>query len=76
MREERIICCCCTHTDDLETQKANAVRLVRPRGEGTNHLGHFLLANLLLPDIQKAPEGSLKRVVIVGSITGAPCAAR
>ncbi|KAK9831373.1 hypothetical protein WJX81_006789 [Elliptochloris bilobata] len=37
---------------------------------GTNHLGHFLLANLLLPDIQKAPEGSLKRVIIVGSITG------
>lgn len=41
-------------------------------GAGTNHLGHFLLANLLLPDIQKAPEGSLKRVIIVGSITGAP----
>ncbi len=43
---------------------------------GTNHLGHFLLANLLLEDIQKAPEGSLKRVIIVGSITGGlrgPC---
>ena len=39
---------------------------------GTNHLGHFLLANLLLEDIQKAPEGSLKRVIIVGSITGGP----
>ena len=37
----------------------------------TNHLGHFLLTNLLLEDIQKAPEDSLKRVVIVGSITGA-----
>jgi len=36
----------------------------------TNHLGHFLLTNLLLEDIQKAPEDSLKRVVIVGSITG------
>ena len=37
----------------------------------TNHLGHFLLTNLLLEDIQNAPEDSLKRVVIVGSITGA-----
>lgn len=36
----------------------------------TNHLGHFLLTNLLLEDIQGAPEDSLKRVVIVGSITG------
>ncbi len=38
----------------------------------TNHLGHFLLTNLLLPDIQEAPADSLKRVIIVGSITGAP----
>eukprot|EP00884_Botryococcus_braunii_P012818 jgi/Botrbrau1/21537/Bobra.174_2s0040.1 len=37
---------------------------------GTNHLGHFLLMNLLLPDLESAPDGSLKRVVIVGSITG------
>ena len=36
----------------------------------TNHLGHFLLTNLLLEDIKGAPEDSLKRVVIVGSITG------
>ena len=36
----------------------------------TNHLGHFLLTNLLLEDIQNAPKDSLKRVVIVGSITG------
>lgn len=34
---------------------------------GVNHLGHFLLANLLLPDMQKA-RGA--RCVIVGSITG------
>ncbi len=37
---------------------------------GTNHLGHFLLANLLLEDLQKAPNGQ-PRCVIVGSITGA-----
>ena len=48
---------------------------MRCEGAGTNHLGHFLLANLLLPEIQKAPEGSLKRVIIVGSITGAPSVA-
>jgi NAD(P)-dependent dehydrogenase (short-subunit alcohol dehydrogenase family) len=24
---------------------------------GTNHLGHFLLMNMLMPDLQKAPEG-------------------
>ena len=36
----------------------------------TNHLGHFLLTNLLLEDIQAAPQDSLKRVIIVGSITG------
>ena len=48
------------------------MRVVRVESAGTNHLGHFLLANLLLPEIQKAPEGSLKRVIIVGSITGAP----
>ena len=38
----------------------------------TNHLGHFLLTNLLLEDIQSAPADSLKRVIIVGSITGQP----
>ena len=37
----------------------------------TNHLGHFLLTNLLLEDIQAAPADSVKRVIIVGSITGA-----
>ena len=34
---------------------------------GVNHLGHFLLAQLLIPDMQKA-KGA--RCVIVGSITG------
>merc|ERR1712086_1079482 len=34
---------------------------------GVNHLGHFLLVNLLLDDMKKS-KGS--RVVIVGSITG------
>jgi len=34
---------------------------------GVNHLGHFLLVNLLLSDMKKAKEA---RVCIVGSITG------
>jgi protochlorophyllide reductase len=32
-----------------------------------NHLGHFLLANELLPDLEKSDH---KRLIIVGSITG------
>uniref|UniRef100_A0A0D6QZD6 NADPH-protochlorophyllide oxidoreductase n=1 Tax=Araucaria cunninghamii TaxID=56994 RepID=A0A0D6QZD6_ARACU len=36
---------------------------------GTNHLGHFLLARLLLEDMKKSDFNS-KRVIIVGSITG------
>ena len=35
--------------------------------KGVNHLGHFLLVNLLLNDMQKAKQA---RVCIVGSITG------
>eukprot|EP00246_Nothoceros_aenigmaticus_P003484 TRINITY_DN14649_c0_g1_i1.p1 TRINITY_DN14649_c0_g1~~TRINITY_DN14649_c0_g1_i1.p1 ORF type:complete len:395 (+),score=67.14 TRINITY_DN14649_c0_g1_i1:141-1325(+) len=35
----------------------------------TNHLGHFLLARLLLEDLEKA-ESDSKRLIIVGSITG------
>ena len=34
---------------------------------GVNHLGHFLLVNLLLKDMQKSKDA---RVCIVGSITG------
>jgi protochlorophyllide reductase len=37
---------------------------------GTNHLGHFLLANLLLEDIQHKENNNQRRVIIVGSITG------
>lgn len=37
---------------------------------GTNHLGHFLLANLLLEDIQHKKNNTNRRVIIVGSITG------
>ncbi|KAK1266292.1 hypothetical protein QJS04_geneDACA000520 [Acorus gramineus] len=36
---------------------------------GINHLGHFLLARLLLDDLNKSDYPS-KRLVIVGSITG------
>lgn len=36
----------------------------------TNHLGHFLLCNLMLEDLKSAPNGAPK-MVIVGSITGA-----
>ncbi|WVZ00897.1 hypothetical protein V8G54_026966 [Vigna mungo] len=36
---------------------------------GTNHLGHFLLARLLLEDLQNSDYPS-KRLIIVGSITG------
>ena len=35
---------------------------------GVNHLSHFLLANLLLEDLQKSPGGK-PRCVIVGSGT-------
>lgn len=35
----------------------------------TNHLGHFLLANLLLDDLAKSTNPN-KRMVIVGSVTG------
>ena len=41
---------------------------------GTNHLGHFLLCNLLLEDLENAPaanrQSARPRMVIVGSITG------
>jgi len=36
---------------------------------GTNHLGHFLLANTLLEDLKKNPSKD-KRLIIVGSVTG------
>ncbi|MGF1492490.1 MAG: protochlorophyllide reductase [Microcoleaceae cyanobacterium] len=37
----------------------------------TNHLGHFLLCNLLLEDLKKSPAED-KRVVILGTVTHNP----
>jgi protochlorophyllide reductase len=37
----------------------------------TNHLGHFLLCNLLLEDLRKSPSAD-KRVVILGTVTHNP----
>jgi protochlorophyllide reductase len=37
----------------------------------TNHLGHFLLCNLLLPDMQKSPSSD-RRMVILGTVTHNP----
>jgi protochlorophyllide reductase len=37
----------------------------------TNHLGHFLLCNLLLPDLEKSPATD-KRLVILGTVTANP----
>lgn len=37
----------------------------------TNHLGHFLLANLMLEDLQKSPAAD-KRLVILGTVTANP----
>lgn len=37
----------------------------------TNHLGHFLLCNLLLDDLKRNPESD-KRVVILGTVTHNP----
>jgi NAD(P)-dependent dehydrogenase (short-subunit alcohol dehydrogenase family) len=36
---------------------------------GVNHLGHFLLARVLLEDLKTSDYPS-KRLIIVGSITG------
>ncbi len=37
----------------------------------TNHLGHFLLCNLMLEDLQKSPAPE-KRLVILGTVTANP----
>jgi protochlorophyllide reductase len=35
-----------------------------------NHLGHHLLSLLLLDDLAQAPDANMKRLIIVGSVTG------
>ncbi len=37
----------------------------------TNHLGHFLLCNLLLPDMQRSPSSD-RRMIILGTVTHNP----
>merc|ERR1739838_247329 len=37
----------------------------------TNHLGHFLLCNLMLDDLKKSPARD-KRLVILGTVTANP----
>ncbi|MGK7936329.1 MAG: protochlorophyllide reductase [Xenococcaceae cyanobacterium] len=37
----------------------------------TNHLGHFLLCHLMLPDLMKSPSAD-KRLVILGTVTANP----
>ena len=37
----------------------------------TNHLGHFLLCNLMLEDLMRSPSGD-KRLVILGTVTANP----
>ena len=37
---------------------------------GVNHLGHHLLSLLLLDDLAEAPDANMKRLIIVGSVTG------
>jgi len=36
---------------------------------GINHLGHFLLVNLLMPDLQDKAKESQVRVILVGTVT-------
>lgn len=37
---------------------------------GVNHLGHHLLSLLMLDDLAQAPDANMKRLIIVGSVTG------
>ncbi len=38
----------------------------------TNHLGHFLLCNLMLEDLKKTPSPRPRRLVILGTVTHNP----
>jgi protochlorophyllide reductase len=66
---EALICNAAIYTPLIKTPQRS------PEGYelsmATNHLGHFLLCNLLLEDLQKSPASD-RRLVILGTVTHNP----